>query len=66
MRILEARGRGLVEQRHDVKTRRDKGIERQKALGARGVGRHADRGLDRFTGRKLGVRALAELVSQLR
>ena len=50
--VFEARGRRFIQQRDDMETRRYESIQRQKALGARGIGRHADRGLDGFTRRK--------------
>ena len=65
MGVFEPRGGRLVEQGDDVETRRHEGIQRQQTLGAGGVGRHADCGLDGFTRRQAGVRAVLQVAFQL-
>ena len=61
VRVLEARGRRLVEERLHRKAAGLERLERQEALGRRRVRGHGHGGVERFVGRQPCVRSLDEL-----
>lgn len=66
MGVFQAGRRRLVEQGDDAESRGHVGVQREEALGARGVGRHADRGFDRFAGGQVGVGVTLQVGFELR
>lgn len=63
--VFQSRGGRLVQQRDDLETCRGEGVQCHKALCARRIGGHADRGLDGLAPGGAGIRALNQVVLQL-